>query len=184
MNTTKDALRIADELDAESVTGRVSNHTARKAAQTMRLLVDSREANEWCELFWQVAKELNCLPSTFVDANAHVIRKAKELAQAKSEPAASGESLIQILHDPENQPSQYGTVPMDWVPPGFWLAPDEPSEAMCKAAVIDFNGPAVYKSVAMEALAIEEGIYGDMYKAMRVAHLAAIAATQGGGTKA
>lgn len=39
-------------------------------------------ANPWQELFWSVAKELNCLPSTFVDANDHVIRKARALAAA------------------------------------------------------------------------------------------------------
>jgi hypothetical protein len=29
--------------------------------------------------------------------------------------AISQEALMQALHDPENQPSQYGTVPMEWL---------------------------------------------------------------------
>lgn len=158
------------------------NDLLKQAADALELaLVDSMEViSTRVQNFGE-----NYRPERLVDMRADLQRGKAVLAalraqqaQAKSEPAASDESLMQILHDPENQPSQYGTVPMDWVPPGFWLAPDEPSEAMCKAAVIDFNGPAVYKSVAMEALAIEEGIYGDMYKAMRAAHLAAIAATQ------
>lgn len=33
--------------------------------------------NAWRELFWEVAKILKCLPSTFVDANEHVLRAAR-----------------------------------------------------------------------------------------------------------
>lgn len=33
-------------------------------------------ADPWRELFWQLAQALNCLPSTFTDGNAHVLRKA------------------------------------------------------------------------------------------------------------
>src|SRR6186713_1459212 len=41
----------------------------------------STDPNPWRELFWETALALNCLPSTFVDANAHVLRKAKKLAE-------------------------------------------------------------------------------------------------------
>jgi len=34
-------------------------------------------ADQWERLFWEVARALNCLPSSFVDGNAHVIRAAQ-----------------------------------------------------------------------------------------------------------
>ena len=37
-------------------------------------------ASEWRELFWAVARALNCLPSTFPDANQHVFKAAEKLA--------------------------------------------------------------------------------------------------------
>jgi hypothetical protein len=37
----KEALKLADEIDAEFYQGRISNHNGRKAAQMIRLLVDS-----------------------------------------------------------------------------------------------------------------------------------------------
>ena len=52
------------------------------------------------------------------------------------------------------------------MPEGWVLVPKEPTIEMCKAAVVFANGNAVYKSVATEALAIEEGIYGEAYEAM------------------
>jgi hypothetical protein len=48
------------------------------AAQAAR--VEQAEPDAWREVLWEVALALNCLPSTFVDGNAHVLRKAKELA--------------------------------------------------------------------------------------------------------
>lgn len=36
-------------------------------------------AEGWKRIFWDVALALDCLPSTFVDGNAHVLRKAHEL---------------------------------------------------------------------------------------------------------
>ncbi|WP_454676456.1 hypothetical protein [Achromobacter marplatensis] len=42
------------------------------------------DAKAWNDLFWSVAKELNCLPSSFVDGNAHVLRAARQAAAALS----------------------------------------------------------------------------------------------------
>jgi hypothetical protein len=36
------------------------------------------DAKAWFDLFWSVAKELNCLPSSFVDGNEHVLRAARQ----------------------------------------------------------------------------------------------------------
>jgi hypothetical protein len=45
----------------------------------------------WKEIFWAVARELNCLPSTFWDGNAHVLKAAiklnAELAALKAQPS-------------------------------------------------------------------------------------------------
>lgn len=56
----------------------------------------------WQSLFWDLAKELKCLPSSFVDANEHVFNKARQLM------ALSGESGISysshkptVFHDRE-----------------------------------------------------------------------------------
>jgi hypothetical protein len=54
-------------------------------------------------------------------------------------------------------------------PAGFVLAPCEATEEMKTAAVKYANGTAVYKNVAVEALRIEEGIYGEVYGAMLAA---------------
>ena len=44
--------------------------------------------NPWRDLFWSVARALNCLPSTFVDGNAHVYKQAEKYAAlAASAPA-------------------------------------------------------------------------------------------------
>ena len=40
---------------------------------------NSANDDNWRKLFWALAKELNCLPSSFVDGNEHVLRKAQEL---------------------------------------------------------------------------------------------------------
>lgn len=42
-----------------------------------------------------------------------------------------------------------------------------PTPAMCRAAVEYMNGPEVYGKLPAEALAIEEGIYAEVWKAMR-----------------
>ena len=45
----------------------------------------------WQALFWQVARELNCLPSTYVDGNSHVIKAAIAAQAARTatpQPAA------------------------------------------------------------------------------------------------
>lgn len=36
--------------------------------------------DEWRELFWSVARALNCLPSTYVDGNTHVYKQAEKYA--------------------------------------------------------------------------------------------------------
>jgi hypothetical protein len=51
-------------------------------------------------------------------------------------------------------------------PDGWKLVPVEPTEEMCRAAVVFANGSAVYKAVAAEALKIEESIYAEVYEAM------------------
>jgi hypothetical protein len=52
-------------------------------AETSRIVSASvrKSTNDdnWRKLFWEVAKVLNCLPSSFVDGNEHVLRKAQEL---------------------------------------------------------------------------------------------------------
>lgn len=49
-----------------------------------------------------------------------------------------------------------------------WV-PKEPTEAMCRAAVVFANGNAVYKNVTAEVLKIEESIYSETYSAMLAA---------------
>lgn len=45
----------------------------------------------------------------------HVLELIKEIQTLRDKVAsAEGFNLEQILHDPENQPSQYGTVPLEW----------------------------------------------------------------------
>ena len=39
---------------------------------------------------------------------------AKRIAELEAELKVSDKQLDQILHDPENQPSQFGTVPLEW----------------------------------------------------------------------
>lgn len=47
------------------------------------------DAKAWVDLFWSVAKELNCLPSSFVDGNEHVLRAARVARAAlAAQPAA------------------------------------------------------------------------------------------------
>jgi hypothetical protein len=52
---------------------------------------------------------------------------------------------------------------------GWQLVPVEATPEMMKAAVVSLNGNAVYKSVAIEALRIEEAMYGEVYEAMLAA---------------
>ncbi len=57
-----------------------------------------RTADQWRSTVWAIARALNCLPSTYADANGHVLRQAEklmvDLKAAASEPAAGqcGES--------------------------------------------------------------------------------------------
>lgn len=63
-------------------------------------------------------------------------------------------------------------------PPGFWLAPDEPSEAMLLA-----GGRSLIDGVEVRQLSLAEES-GLAYAAMRAAHLAAMSAATQGETKA
>ena len=47
---------------------------------------NAADAQPWIDLFWSVAKELNCLPSSFVDGNEHVLRAARQAQAALSSP--------------------------------------------------------------------------------------------------
>ncbi len=38
-----------------------------------------KDAEKWKEVVWALARELNCLPSTFADANGHVLKAAIKL---------------------------------------------------------------------------------------------------------
>jgi len=53
------------------------------------------DVKAWIDLFWQVAKELNCLPSLFVDDNGHVIKAARQAraALAAQKPPANQEAV-------------------------------------------------------------------------------------------
>ncbi|WP_454669189.1 hypothetical protein [Achromobacter kerstersii] len=46
--------------------------------------VSNADAQAWIDLFWGVSKELNCLPSSYVDGNAHVLRAAAQARTALS----------------------------------------------------------------------------------------------------
>jgi hypothetical protein len=59
MSTQPEALRLADELDSEFTTGRISNHTGRKAAAELR-----RQHNE-IERLTKLCDELICRLSGF-----------------------------------------------------------------------------------------------------------------------
>lgn len=49
-----------------------------------------RAADEWRSTVWALARALNCLPSTFSDANGHVLRAAEKLmAERAAAPAVS-----------------------------------------------------------------------------------------------
>ncbi len=48
----------------------------------------------WRDLFWQVALELGCLPSTFVDGNSHVLCAARALSVEKAGPAGDGSRSV------------------------------------------------------------------------------------------
>ena len=49
-------------------------------------------AKAWLDLFWSVAKELNCLPSSFVDGNEHVLRAARQARAALAAKKPEGEA--------------------------------------------------------------------------------------------
>lgn len=46
--------------------------------------VSNADAQAWIDLFWGVSKELTCLPSSYVDGNAHVLRAAAQARTALS----------------------------------------------------------------------------------------------------
>lgn len=47
---------------------------------------------EWRDLFWALARELKCLPSTYPDANQHVFRAARALASLPAPQQATHEA--------------------------------------------------------------------------------------------
>ena len=55
--------------------------------------------DEWRELFWSVARALNCLPSTYVDGNAHVYKQAEKYA------AIATAAPVAQLSEPPVQPT-------------------------------------------------------------------------------
>lgn len=62
---------------------------------------------KWRELFWAVARALNCLPSTSVDANAHVYLQAEKYAAiAAKAPAAAAPVVL-----PEPVMNEEGYLP-------------------------------------------------------------------------
>ena len=68
--------------------------------------------DEWRELFWSVARALNCLPSTYVDGNAHVYKQAEKYAAI-----ATAAPVAQLSEPPE----------------GWVLVPIAPTIEMCEA---------------------------------------------------
>ena len=56
---------------------------------------------KWRELFWAVARALNCLPSTYVDANAHVYLQAEKYAAIAIQrtPADARDAVTQAVRD-------------------------------------------------------------------------------------
>lgn len=44
----------------------------------------------WQKLFFEVARKLRCLPSTFADGNDHVLRAAEEAQAARAVPPSGG----------------------------------------------------------------------------------------------
>lgn len=68
--------------------------------------------DEWRELFWSVARALNCLPSTYVDGNAHVYKQAEKYAAI-----ATAAPVAQLSKPPE----------------GWVLVPIEPTPKMIDA---------------------------------------------------
>jgi hypothetical protein len=58
-------------------------------------------------------------------------------AQPEVREAPSESALMQILHDPENQPSQYGTVPMGWLDKPTLNDAESDAVRMQMAALLD-----------------------------------------------
>jgi hypothetical protein len=52
-----------------------------------------RSAGQWRSTVWAVARALNCLPSTYADANGHVLRAAEKLTAERDELKAEVERL-------------------------------------------------------------------------------------------
>ena len=80
----RDARHAAAEMALESDAEIDSLRTQLAEAQA--------EAGQWKVQVWELARVLNCLPSTYVDGNAHVQRAAERLQAA---------STIKLAHDVE-----------------------------------------------------------------------------------
>lgn len=77
-------LMMIKQIGEGSTTANSLPHVARIADEALHLIQTHRadssaDQDAWKTLFWNVAKELNCLASTFVDGNDHVARKAASL---------------------------------------------------------------------------------------------------------
>ncbi|WP_374349204.1 hypothetical protein [Chitinimonas sp.] len=81
----------------------------------------------WRELFWEVAKVLKCLPSTFLDGNQHVIRAAENamLAAAPAAPQQDG-----ALIDEGSKVDRRASASLCYSEDGrIWF--DNPTDAYC-----------------------------------------------------
>lgn len=55
------------------------------------------EAASWKEQLWALARVLNCLPSTYSDANAHVYKKAEKVMAELEQGRADVRELVDAL---------------------------------------------------------------------------------------
>lgn len=83
MNEQPLALRLADNLAADDSLTSICDDAA---AELRRLHAVEKERDrqrteleQWSATLWAVARELNCLPSTYSDGNAHVLKAAIKL---------------------------------------------------------------------------------------------------------
>jgi hypothetical protein len=101
------------------------------------LLAALDEAGRWKELVWALARELNCLPSTYSDANGHVLKAAIALNQKLDEATAArlrAQEENAVLK--ERLASQHIQLMRELREQG-WLSPEDAGEARKKARLYD-----------------------------------------------
>jgi hypothetical protein len=77
--------------------GREAAEIARELRAAAAAVPAPGARDEWRELFWAVARALNCLPSTYVDGNAHVYKQAEKYAAiATAAPVASASQVLEL----------------------------------------------------------------------------------------